>query len=644
MTNSGYFDALPPGYNLFEYRIDSVLGQGGFGITYKAQDTNLDKAVALKEYLPEHFARRVGSDLIRPKPGSEEDFRWGLERFEREAQVLAQFDHPNIVPVLRRFTANGTVYMVMGYEEGESLDRILDNTDRLAESELEEILYPLLDGLHQLHEGGILHRDIKPENIFIRLRDGSPVLLDFGAARAAIGARGKTVTRIITPNYAPYEQYYSEGKLGPWTDIYALASVIYEGITGNPPPEAPSRIAQDKMLRATDAGYGLYRADFLAAIDWALAFAPEDRPQSVTELRAALPSPLDAALATATDMASIVAAPRVATERLAKAAADATHRRTSGTNHGIRRPDGSAARPTHEGHPAAPAAAGRRRSGHWAAAAAILLMLGGIGTAAVFLAEAPNIGATGGQAGAGAGSGPVATAPIPSGAGAGNTGGSTEPGSGAGQGDNQDNGGDNSNPVAQDGPGTQDGNGQDGNGQNGNGEDGSGTANGETGDSNGEQADSTDPDDAGDPAAEGADAQAAQERLLAVLRKRYLEKLKRERERRVLATVLRNRRLSTILPGRRTLTLLTFHGGGKLGGSLRAVTLTEGESNEEIAERGSWAADGNRLCLRLSRWNSGRLACFRVRWRGKDQATKRPRVPLIADGRTGSFKGTLVRR
>ncbi|MGE0736005.1 MAG: serine/threonine protein kinase [Alphaproteobacteria bacterium] len=298
MNGEAYHGALPIGFELMEYGIDRVLGQGGFGITYLAHDKNLKKKFAIKEYLPENFAYRDG-DAIKAKPASKADFEWGLERFLQEARTLAQFEHPNIVPVARFFRENGTAYMVMAYQDGQDLGRILDTYGKLEETELEEVLYPLMDGLERVHNAGILHRDIKPENIFIRT-DGQPVLLDFGAARQAIGERGRNVTRIVTPNYAPHEQYYSDSNMGPWTDIYALAAVIYEGIGGEPPPEAPARIAGDKMVPAVEVGRGRYRPEFLAAIDWALAVHVEDRPKSIAEWRTRMPQPVDIAVAKAT--------------------------------------------------------------------------------------------------------------------------------------------------------------------------------------------------------------------------------------------------------------------------------------------------------------------------------------------------------
>ena len=293
MAKKKYPNALPVGSALMEYRITEVLGQGGFGITYLAQDGNLGTDVAIKEYFPESFAQRAGKTKLAAKPDTEASFDWGLDRFLKEARTLAQFEHPNIVPVLRFFDANGTAYMVMAYQQGDSLAQILDREFTLDEMALEAILYPLLDGLEQVHKAGILHRDIKAENIFLR-DDGAPVLLDFGAARQAMGERTKDVTRIITPSYAPFEQYHNDGTLGPWTDIYALAAVMYEGLSGSLPTEAPARVLDDTMTTAVEVGAGDYRKAFLKAVDWGLAVQPEDRPQTIADWRAVMPAPLSA--------------------------------------------------------------------------------------------------------------------------------------------------------------------------------------------------------------------------------------------------------------------------------------------------------------------------------------------------------------
>jgi TPR repeat protein len=278
--------ALTPGYRLHEYQIESVLGHGGFGITYLATDNNLHKKVAIKEFLPNDVAVRVDGSTVEAKSSSDMDtFQWGLERFTQEAQTLARFRHPNVIQISRYFEANGTAYFVMDYEDGKSLKDILQAAGTLPQSEIEELLYPLLHALDAVHHAGVLHRDIKPGNIYVRA-DGSPVLLDFGAARQALGEKSQSLTSIFTAGYAPYEQYYTGGHQGVWTDIYALAAVLYRCATGKPPPEAPARILEDTMEPARVAAKGRYDDDFLAAIDAGLAVRAEDRPADIASWRA----------------------------------------------------------------------------------------------------------------------------------------------------------------------------------------------------------------------------------------------------------------------------------------------------------------------------------------------------------------------
>ena len=210
--------ALPVGHQLGDYEILSILGHGGFGITYLAEDIKLKTKVAIKEYLPADIAVRTTDLTVRSRTSDDDgDFAWGLDRFLKEAQTLARFNHPNIVGVRRFFEDNGTAYMVMDYQEGDSLSSVLARHGRLEESEIFEILAPLLDGLEAVHAADILHRDIKPGNIYIR-NDGSPVLLDFGAARTALGQRSMSLHKVFTPGYAPAEQYETSGHQGPWTD------------------------------------------------------------------------------------------------------------------------------------------------------------------------------------------------------------------------------------------------------------------------------------------------------------------------------------------------------------------------------------------------------------------------------------------
>jgi len=275
--------ALPVGTLLGDYRLDSVIGHGGFGITYRAFDSQLAKVVAIKEYLPIEFAVRQGDKVVSRSTRSAEDFAWGRERFLDEARALARFRHPHIVPVLRFLTANGTAYTVMEFEDGRSLGEMLGHSGRrLPPDEVRRLAEGVLLGLGAVHAQGFLHRDIKPSNIIIR-RDGVPILIDFGAARQAMGDRTRTLTSVLTPQYAPIEQYTAEGKQGPWSDIYSASAVLHHAITGAPPPEAAGRIGKDSYRPLAESETGGYDKAFLAAVDSALAFAPEQRPQSVAE-------------------------------------------------------------------------------------------------------------------------------------------------------------------------------------------------------------------------------------------------------------------------------------------------------------------------------------------------------------------------
>ena len=282
-------NALPQGHRLQEYELVRVLGFGGFGMTYLGFDHNLDKAVAIKEYLPSDIATRTVDNSVVPQASElQGDFEWGLERFLDEARALARFDHRHIIKVHRFFEAHGTAYIVMEYAEGETLAACLARKGTLKEAELKAILYPILDGLDVVHRADFLHRDIKPGNIIIRDEDDSPVLLDFGSARQAIGARSRSVTSIITPGYAPIEQYSSRGDQGPWTDIYALGGVCYRALTGEVPDDATDRVRNDPLIPVVERCVGQASTEFLLAIDWALSVDEGNRPQSIDEWRAKL--------------------------------------------------------------------------------------------------------------------------------------------------------------------------------------------------------------------------------------------------------------------------------------------------------------------------------------------------------------------
>ena len=283
-------NALPNGYRLQEYELVRVLGFGGFGMTYLGYDHNLDKAVAIKEYLPSDIAVRTSDNSVVPQASEfQGDFAWGLERFLDEARTLARFDHRHLVKVHRFFEEHNTAYIVMEYAKGETLFAYLNRKGVLTELELKEILHPILDGLEAVHREGFLHRDIKPDNIVIRAKDRSPVLIDFGAARQAVGAKIGSLTAIGTPGYAPIEQYSTRGnQQGPWTDIYALAVVCYHALTKDVPDDAVARMLDDSLVPVSDRCKGRASQQFLAAIDHALQVAGDARPQSVSEWRAEL--------------------------------------------------------------------------------------------------------------------------------------------------------------------------------------------------------------------------------------------------------------------------------------------------------------------------------------------------------------------
>ena len=284
--------ALPKGYRLHEHQLGRVLGAGGFGLTYLGWDTSLDKPVAIKEYLPNDLAVRETDHSVMPKShGDEDNFQWGLERFLDEARTLAKFKHPNIIAVHRYFETHNTAYIVMEFAEGETLDDVLKR-GVLEESRLLSVLMPLLEGLEEVHGGNFLHRDIKPGNIVIR-PDGSPVLLDFGAARQAIGSRSRSITSVVTPGYAPIEQYDIRGNQGPWTDIYALGAVAYKAVSGEAPPDATGRLRQDPMIPASEVCRGKYSEPLLNSIDWALSVEEETRPQDVTSWRQSMAGEAD---------------------------------------------------------------------------------------------------------------------------------------------------------------------------------------------------------------------------------------------------------------------------------------------------------------------------------------------------------------
>ena len=273
--------ALAAGYRLEQFQIVRILGKGGFGITYEAIDLQLSKKVAIKELLPDSIATRVeGSTVVPQTTSMEESWGWAKERFLEEARFLAGFSHPAIVGVHRLIEANGTVYMVMDFVEGESYEARLRRIGKEPDqASLMAVMGPILEGIEEIHAKNLLHRDIKPDNILIDKR-GKPVLIDFGSARMSVGAT-MTMTSMVTHGYSPIEQYQTKGRMGPWTDIYAIGAVMCRAITGEKPPVAADRVIEDDFQWVSNRKPGGYDETFLNAVDWALRVRVEDRPQSI---------------------------------------------------------------------------------------------------------------------------------------------------------------------------------------------------------------------------------------------------------------------------------------------------------------------------------------------------------------------------
>ena len=298
-------DALPVGTVLREFTIQAVIGHGGFGIVYRAGHNELDLTVAIKEYLPVELAVREGA-TVQPRSGTDrKDFEDGLRRFRDEAQALIDFDsHPSIVSCREFFRANGTAYLVMAYEEGQSLAELLASREAegrpFTESDLLAVMTPVLEGLERVHAAGVLHRDIKPSNILIRRSDGRPVLIDFGAAKQAAAKYTKSQAP-YTEGYAALEQVADTGKLGPWTDMYGVGAVMWRMVAGgNRPWEPPHPVrvelrshavvddTEDPMPPARDLGKGRFASQVLESIDRCLRLRGTERIQGSRELLEAL--------------------------------------------------------------------------------------------------------------------------------------------------------------------------------------------------------------------------------------------------------------------------------------------------------------------------------------------------------------------
>ena len=284
----GFRGVLVPGTILGNYEILSVLGQGGFGITYLARDIRLGRKVAIKEYLPASLAVREADTVVVPRSTAmAEEFVWGRDRFIDEARTLARLGGvSSIVPVYDFLEGNGTAYMVMAFAEGETLSHRLKEGGGLSPGDTENMLHLLMDGLEQVHEAGFVHRDIKPDNIILDA-EAHPTLIDFGASRAPVAGQTGAMTAIFTPGYGAAEQF-SSGKQGPWTDIYGLSATLYHTISGKTPPSAFDRMLDDDYVSLVELRPPGFSPGLLAAIDKGMALRAVQRPQSIPAWRALL--------------------------------------------------------------------------------------------------------------------------------------------------------------------------------------------------------------------------------------------------------------------------------------------------------------------------------------------------------------------
>lgn len=279
---------LPAGFQLDQYRIERQLSLGGFSIVYLANDAE-GTPVAIKEYLPNSLALRKEGEF-EPQVSEEHmpAFRYGMKCFFEEGRSLAKLMHPNVVQVLNFFRANSTVYMVMKFERGRTLhDYIQKHRGEVSERFIRVVFTRMLNGLREVHAHKLLHLDIKPSNIYLR-NDGTPVLLDFGAARQTLLSDQPILKPMYTPGFASPEQFEHRDTLGPWSDIYSVGASLYACITGNPPQRSDERLKDDTLVPLRKTHGARYSTHLLDTIDWCLKLDPLARPQSVYSLQKAL--------------------------------------------------------------------------------------------------------------------------------------------------------------------------------------------------------------------------------------------------------------------------------------------------------------------------------------------------------------------
>ncbi|MDR0564815.1 MAG: serine/threonine protein kinase [Azoarcus sp.] len=289
--------ALPSGFQLDRYRIERQLSLGGFSIVYLAYDAD-GTPVAIKEYLPNSLAlRKAGQIAPQVTDDNLPAFRYGMKCFFEEGRSLARLLHPNVVRVLNFFRANGTVYMVMQFERGRTLHEYIQrHRGQVSERFIRNVFIRMLNGLREVHAHKLLHLDIKPSNIYLRA-DGTPVLLDFGAARQTLAQEQAMLKPMYTPGFASPEHYSDRSRLGPWSDIYSVGASMHACITGSAPPRSDDRVKKDAFVSLAKSHASKYSNQLLKLVDWCLMLDLMQRPQSVYTLQKELdqkPRPADA--------------------------------------------------------------------------------------------------------------------------------------------------------------------------------------------------------------------------------------------------------------------------------------------------------------------------------------------------------------
>ena len=281
---------LPPDSAIGGYRVVRRLSSGGFGVVYLALDME-GQQVAVKEYLPSSLATRAPGELLPVvAPEKLSLYRLGLKSFFEEGRSLAQISHPSVVSVLNFFRENETVYMVMNFLDGATLQdfiitaRELKKQKVFRESTIRSLFDEVLRGLRIVHQHKMLHLDIKPANIFIT-DDNRAVMIDFGAAREVLSKEGNFIRPMYTPGFAAPEMYRRDATMGPWTDIYAIGACLYASMQGYPPNDAPQRLEKDRLSLALSRLRGVYSDNLIEVVEWCMALDPLSRPQSVFALQ-----------------------------------------------------------------------------------------------------------------------------------------------------------------------------------------------------------------------------------------------------------------------------------------------------------------------------------------------------------------------